>query len=194
MWWIGGVEFCQQSSKSQPTLVEILFLNKIFCLCFNLPHSALNLDKESDECVKWRQTWSSLIFLLFLYMRATATAAAAWQTSAAWRRCWRPDRGSTSKNRTNSNGDCSDNTVPGIPTCSSGFPLTYVTGNWLWKSSKPLWPDFPIFVWKSSAICMYVFHCWSWDQKCSLPWEGMIWQQFALEILMVPIWVLLAFA
>ena len=32
-----------------------------------MPHSALNLDKESDECVKWRQTWSSLIFLLFLY-------------------------------------------------------------------------------------------------------------------------------
>ena len=68
-------------------------------------------------------------------MRATSTAAAAWRTSAAWltsaarRRRWPPDRGSTSKNRTNSNGDCGDNTVPGIPTCSAGFPLTYVTGN-----------------------------------------------------------------
>ena len=28
----------------------------------------LNLDKESDECVKWRQTWSSLIFLPFFDM------------------------------------------------------------------------------------------------------------------------------
>ena len=40
-------------------------------------------------------------------------------------------------------------------------------------------------------VCMYVFHCWSWDQKCSLPKEGIIWQRYALGILMVPIWDLL---
>jgi hypothetical protein len=27
------------------------------------------------------------------------------------------------------------------------------------------------FFWekKSGFVCMYVFHCWSWDQKCSQP-------------------------
>ena len=40
---------------------------------------------------------------------------------------------------------------------------------------------------------MYVFHCWSLDQKCSLPGEGIIWQWFALGTLMVPIWDLLGF-
>ena len=47
------------------------------------PHSALNLDKESDECVKWWQTWSSLIFLLFFDMYNHSGAGVAAQAVVA---------------------------------------------------------------------------------------------------------------
>ena len=48
--------------------------------------------------------------------------------------------------------------------------------------------------WFHPHVCMYVFHCSSWDQKCSLSKEGTVQRQSVLGTLVVPIWGLSVFA